>query len=333
MRPHNVNSAESPIIIAEMTPLCIWTNYKPLGFDAALLREKIPQHRIIVGTGSAPDSSLGQADIAFGHPDPQLVIDQKNLRWVHLNTAGYTRYDRDDVRAALKARNGILTSSSAVYSEPCAQHALAMLLSMARRLPHSLHNQSTSRAWPMNQIRADSVLLNRQIILLVGFGSIARRLAELLAPLGMEVIGFRRTIRGDEGIHMLKLSELDSMLPKADHVFNILPSAPATTQFFDADKFRKMKPSAIFYNIGRGDTVDQVAMRIALETRSIAAAFLDVTSPEPLPCDDALWTTPNCYITPHSAGGHANETERLVEHFAENLHRFENKEPLRDRII
>src|SRR5262249_17394433 len=121
--------------MGSMPPLTIWTNYKPLAPDAARLRIKIPQHRIIVGTWSSPDPALAQADIAFGQPDPKQVIELPNLRWVHLNTAGYTKYDRDDVRAALKSRGGILTNSSGVYSEPCAQHVMAMILSLARGLP------------------------------------------------------------------------------------------------------------------------------------------------------------------------------------------------------
>ncbi|MCG8554141.1 MAG: hypothetical protein MJD61_02455 [Proteobacteria bacterium] len=94
-----------------------------------------------------------------------------------------------------------------------------------------------------------------------------------------------------------------------------------------------MKPSACFYNIGRGSTVDQSALLAALRQGRPAAAYLDVTQPEPLPPDDPLWDTPNCFVTPHSAGGHADESERIIAHFVGNLRRFERGERLHDRVI
>jgi phosphoglycerate dehydrogenase-like enzyme len=94
-----------------------------------------------------------------------------------------------------------------------------------------------------------------------------------------------------------------------------------------------MKSDAVFYNIGRGQTVDQAALAEALNGGRLAGAYLDVTDPEPLPAGHALWTARNCYITPHTAGGHEDEFERLVRHFLENLARYERGEPLRDRVI
>jgi phosphoglycerate dehydrogenase-like enzyme len=97
--------------------------------------------------------------------------------------------------------------------------------------------------------------------------------------------------------------------------------------------FKRMKPTALFYNIGRGPTVDQAALQTALETNAIAGAYLDVTDPEPLPPDHPLWKLPNCWITPHTAGGHDDEFLRLFRHFLVNLRRFETGEPMLDRIV
>jgi phosphoglycerate dehydrogenase-like enzyme len=94
-----------------------------------------------------------------------------------------------------------------------------------------------------------------------------------------------------------------------------------------------MRKGAIFYNIGRGNTVDQAALLTALQGGHLGAALLDVTEPEPLPPDHPLWSLPNCVITPHMAGGHSSEQERLVDHFLENLRRFERGEPLHDRVV
>ena len=89
----------------------------------------------------------------------------------------------------------------------------------------------------------------------------------------------------------------------------------------------------VFYNIGRGTTVAEDALRAALTDGRVAAAYLDVTSTEPLPPENPLWSAPNCFITPHTGGGHATESVRLVRHFLANLTRFAAGEPLLDRVV
>ena len=282
---------------------------------------------------AAPDPQLPTADVLFGQPDPEAIKSAASVRWTHLTSAGYERYDRADLRSALAQRGSALTNSSSVYMEPCAEHALAMILSLARRLPTAFENQFGNRAWPAAPIRAESHLLTGQTILLLGYGAIARRLAELLQPFRMSVIAIRRNVKGDETVAAYPESRVDELLAQADHVMNILPGGGATQTFMTAPRFALMKPTAIFYNIGRGGTIDQDALLAALNNRRIAAAYLDVTSPEPLPPDHPLWTIPNCFITPHTAGGHHDEHLRLVQHFLDNLHRFATGGTLVDRVI
>jgi phosphoglycerate dehydrogenase-like enzyme len=322
-------------------PLTIWCNAAFPEPAMALLRDGTRAHRLVLAgsqkinnlVGGAPDAQLEQADIALGQPDPDQVIRAPRLKWVQLDSAGYTRYDRDDVRAALRARGGILTNASSVYDDPCAQHVLAMMLAFARQLPQSLLNQQGSRGWPYADLRRNSHLLGGQTALLLGFGSIARRLAELLRPFAMTLIGTRRTPRGDEPIRVLPDSETDALLPTADHVINILPDNAATQRYFTAERFARMKATALFYNIGRGTTVDQAALIAALEGGRIAGAYLDVMDPEPLPPEHPLWRAPNCFITPHTGGGHHDEFEQIVGHFVRNLGRFERREVMADRVV
>jgi phosphoglycerate dehydrogenase-like enzyme len=94
-----------------------------------------------------------------------------------------------------------------------------------------------------------------------------------------------------------------------------------------------MKPGAIFYNIGRGTTVNQASLLDALRSGHLKAAWLDVTEPEPLPDNHPLWAEPNCFITPHIAGGQTGEARTLVRHFLQNLQRFVRGEPLLDRVM
>jgi phosphoglycerate dehydrogenase-like enzyme len=119
----------------------------------------------------------------------------------------------------------------------------------------------------------------------------------------------------------------------ADHIINILPDNQESRHFFDATRFAKLKPGAVFYNIGRGTTVDQNALLNALQSGRLRAAWLDVTDPEPLPDGHPLLTAPNCHITPHIAGGHTDETKTLVRHFLKNFERFIRGESLIDRVM
>lgn len=316
-----------------MSQLSIWTNFPRNDAERAYFTQAIAPHQSLFGKGPGADSQLQGAQIAFGQPDPQQVIDLTNLRWIQISSAGYTRYDNDELRAALKARQAVMTNSSSVFDEPCAQHLLAMMLSMTRQLPAALDNQRSDRSWTVDQVRARSTLLKGQHVLLVGYGAIATRLAEMLEPFRVEIIGVRRRPRGDERVHIVPIDEIDRHLPWADHVVNILPLSDSTHHLFNADRFAAMKPSALFYNIGRGRTVDQDALRRALETNEIAAAYLDVTTPEPLPSDDPLWTTPNCHITPHTGGGFHGERTRQMDHFINNLKRYEHGEAMVDRVV
>jgi phosphoglycerate dehydrogenase-like enzyme len=321
--------------------LTIWTNAQFADAPRALLIEGTKAHRLIFSTQlsasnlakAAPDPALLEADVAFGQPDPEMALQSARLRWIHLTTAGYTRYDTPGFRAAFGGRGGQLTSSSGVYDEPCAEHVLAFMLAHARQLPASHESQRTDRAWPHLPRRAISRLLLGQSVVLLGFGAIGRRLAELFAPFRMRVTAVRRKPAGDENVEVVTEDQLDASLADADHVVNILPENPATVGFVNAARLAAMKPGAIFYNVGRGTTVDQIALLTALQSGQLGAAYLDVTDPEPLPPEHPLWTAPNCHITPHTAGGHDTEPTRLVQHFLTNLHRFAHSEALLDQVI
>ncbi len=322
--------------------LRVWCNY-PLDEAAArLLREGTRRHRLVlheraknaVPLRDAPDAAPRDAQVLFGQPDPEVLIAGESVRWVQLSSAGYTRYDREDVRDAMRARGAVLTNSSHVFDEPCAEHLAAMMLALARRLPQCLENQRGARTWLQNEKRGrESQLLTGQTAFIYGFGAIARRLVQILAPWRMRLFGVRRAARGDEGIPTLTEGEADARLGEAQHVLNILPDNASTRHFFGAERLARCRPGARFYNIGRGTTVDQEALGAALRDGRLEAAYLDVTDPEPLPATHPLWALPNCLITPHVAGAHADEDERLVRHFLANLDAFEAGRPLVDRVF
>lgn len=307
--------------------------------ERALLTKGVGTHRLLFfepsedGRGGAALDALRGADIAFGSPEARAASGCERLRWIQLNTAGYTSYDHADIKESLTSRGAILTNSSAVYDEPCAQHLLSMMLALARGLPSALDAQRGDRAWRMHDLRPGLRLLNGQMVLLLGYGAIARRLVELLGPLGMNIVAVRREVKGDEPVRVLPSDAVDELLPTADHVVNVLPANEQTRDFLNAERLASLKRGAMVYNIGRGTTLDPNALIKELRAGRVAAAYLDVTDPEPLPPGHPLWDAPNCFITPHVGGGHSTEKERQVRHFLDNLRRFERGEALRDRLL
>ena len=322
--------------------LTIWSNMKLPAELTARLIERLHPHRLIEAAGATPnnlagasaDPGLEESDVAFGQPDPNQIMRLPRLKWVQLTTAGFSRYDTPEFRDAVRRNETVVCNASSIYAEPCAQHVLAMMLSLGRRLPQSLENQHGSHGWPYLNLRAQAMLLNGQTALLVGYGAIGRRLAALLSPFEMNLLGFRRNPgQGENGVRILHIDDLDNWLGRADHVVNLLPASAQTRNFFDAGRFARFKRDANYYNIGRGRTNDEAALEAALRAAQFAAACIDAFAHEPLAPDHPLWTTPNCYITPHTAGGHSNEYDRHIEMLLQNVRRFQAGEELIDRIM
>lgn len=280
-----------------------------------------------------PDSALASAEIAFGQPDPDAVLSSPSLRFVQLTSAGWTRYDRADLAATLRTRGTILCNASSVYAAAVAEHTIATMLALLRCLPEAIDAQRGQHEWRFAELRAGSRTLAGETVMLLGYGAIAREVVTRLRPFGARFIGFRRKARGDEDVPIVDDRGLHDALARADHIVDLLPESEATRGFVGAELLACCKPTARFYNVGRGATVDQRALREALEHGRLDAAWLDVTTPEPLPVDDALWTTPRLYVSPHTAGGHANEDGRLVDLFLSNLAVLRDGGPLLDRVL
>jgi phosphoglycerate dehydrogenase-like enzyme len=283
---------------------------------------------------SERDPRFATVEIAFGQPDPGAIADARQLKWIHISSSGITRYDNPDFRSLLARRGIPLSNSAGVYNEACAAHALSFMLAQTRRLPTALKSRASGGTQAWDALRGSCGTLRGETVLILGYGTIGKRVAELVRPFGMKVIAYRRKPRGDEGVPVIGQDQLaEAMAIEADHILNILPDSAETSHFFDRARFAAVKPGAVFYNIGRGATVDQEALVEVLRSGRLTAAWLDVTEPEPLPADHPLWAEPNCFITPHVAGGHRDESTTLVRCFLENFGRFVRGEVLLDRVM
>lgn len=321
--------------------LTIWCNTKFNPAATAQLVAGVQPHRLVwaktvssnVLQAGKPDEALAKADVAFGQPLPADCLSNKTLRWVEVTTAGYTRYDTPEFKEAFRARGSIFSNASEVFADPCAQHVLAMMMALSRNLLPSYRDQLDQHDWNYEQRRYDSILLTGQTVLLLGYGAIGRRLAHLLAPFGMTIYAVRRQTRSEAGVRIIPEEKISSVLPLADHVINILPDNASTRGYVNARRLACCKRGARFYNVGRGTTVDEAALLEALHAGRLSAAYLDVFEPEPLAPEHPFWTTPNCYVTPHTAGGRRDQDEALVQHFLANLAAFTQGGDWVDRLI
>jgi phosphoglycerate dehydrogenase-like enzyme len=325
---------------ASSAPLTIWTNALFGDAENRLFTEGTRRHKVVFAPDStkfflgsaAPDPALLTADIAFGQPDVAQCLANPRLRWIEVTTAGYTRYDTPEFLEAMRARGTAFCNVSEVFADSCAQHVLAMMLALGRQLLASHKDQLTTRGWEYAERRYNSRLLTGQTVVLLGFGAIGRRLAELLAPFGMNIMAVRRQTRSERGVRVIAEERVSTALAEADHIVNILPDNAGTRNYVNARRLACCKPGARFYNVGRGSTVDERALLEALRSGRIADAYLDVFATEPLPADSEFWTLPNCHITPHTAGGRHDQDEAIVKHFLKNLEAFESGGAMIDRV-
>lgn len=255
---------------------------------------------------------------------PQIVADAArrltNVRWVQTLSAG------PDV--ALKAGFGpdvVISSGQSLHDDTVAEHALALVLATVRRIDVSLAAQREHRwAKEIALAQADPATdqeytLDGARVTIWGFGSIALRLAPLLTALGAEVTGVASRAGERAGYPVVGADQLDQQLARTDLLVSLLPALPSTRHILDARRLSLLPSSARFVNVGRGATVDEVALEEALRSGRIAGAALDVTETEPLPSGSPLWDVPNLIITPHVAGG---RPRRAAAFLADQLTRW-----------
>jgi len=328
-------------MVASMPTLKVFTDLQTSPELIDWLRESIAPHQLLLPANPGgsiladvpTDPLMQEADIVVGQPRVDAVLSSEKLKWLQVSTAGFTRYDTPEFRAAMKERGIPVTNSSHVYDDACAEHVFAFMLANARQLPRGLKTRCANGTEEWTALRRDSRLLQEQSLLIVGYGAIAERLIDLLEPFRMKITAMRRTPRGDEKVAIVTPDQVAGAMGEADHVINILPDNAESSRWFNAERFGQMKQGAIFHNIGRGTTVNQEDLVAALKSGQLGAAWLDVTDPEPLPDDHVLWTCETCYITPHTAGGQFGEAKVLIRHFLENFERYQKGEKLVNRVM
>jgi D-2-hydroxyacid dehydrogenase (NADP+) len=204
---------------------------------------------------------------------------------------------------------------------------LAMMLHFNRRMGLLLRSQLDGRWIEKNSF--DYPELGGQTVATVGAGSIGSEIAKRARAFGMRTFGINRDGRAVEGFdRTFAVKNAAEAIGEADHVVACVSGLQSNARMFDSAWFSRMKSGAYFYNVGRGNAVDETALLVALDDKRIAGAGLDVTDVEPLPVGHSFWTHPKVLLTQHKAMNSALYWERLTQLFADNLARFVQGRPL-----
>ena len=286
-----------------------------------------PRAEHIYTRGSAVTAEeLARATVIFGWPQPERLAQAKSLRWFQTMWAGTDEY-AGHIPAGAK-----FTSSSGSNQVSVAEHILASLLAVCRRLPVYRDSQRLHQ-W---KDRGRMKCVRGSTVLVVGAGHIGSTFAAMCQGLGAHTLGLKRTVHGPvEGFdQVFPMERLDDLLPQADIVVLVVPHSPQTAGLMNEDRLRRMKEDAILLSMGRGSVLDQEALAAVMGEGRLWGAALDVTVPEPLPQDSPLWTIPNLIITPHSAGGMRLEVTRAncVRQALDNLNRWQAGKPLENLV-
>jgi phosphoglycerate dehydrogenase-like enzyme len=292
-------------------------------------------HQFEVRSAEALSVRTPEADVLVvsGLWRNSLLDAAPRLRFIQSISAGTDQYARE----ALHVRGIRLASAQGVNENAVAEHAIALMLALARQLPQARDNQA-GRRWrgmiPDPARREEEI--SGKTLLIVGLGRIGSRLATLARGFGMRVIAIKRNPAVATGAAELVAAQdrLPELLPQADFAALTCPLTPETELLFGAAAFEAMKPSAFLVNVARGRVVDEPALIRAVEDARIAGAALDCFWDEPLPAHSPLWMLPNVLITPHTAGETRRYEDNVIDLLLENLERlWRGESELKNEVV
>jgi phosphoglycerate dehydrogenase-like enzyme len=260
------------------------------------------------------DRALPRAAITYGLPPVARLAEARALKWIQLISAGVPQ----DLCPVARNQGMVVTNLAGLYGTSIAEHALGLMLILARNLHVSLRNQD-GRRWDREVARTMTDLHGRTLAI-IGLGNIGRNIARLGRALGMTVIGCRRTGRPAPFVDQVyPLAALHAMLAEADHVAVAAPLTARTEGMLGPAEFAAMKRGVIYVNVSRGAVAQEKALLAALQSGQVAAAGLDVFAAEPLAPDHPFWSLPQVVISPHYSGETINLSSLPAERFARNL--------------
>jgi len=298
------------------------------GFNAQL-RTHASSPLVIPVPEERPWEAANDADLLLIRPSPQWRRSKTlsrpggwpgRLKWVYSASVGIDFYPSWVLEAPL------VTCGRGVASAEIADYVIAAIYAHSKNLDAiGVHQPSEWKPRPLGRVSGTTLGI-------VGLGAIGTEVARRALVLGMQVTATRRRPRPSplEGV---KLEDtLQAVIASADHLLLALPATDATRSLIDAAALQHAKPSAHIINVARGSVLDQDALVAALDGGRLGFATLDVTEPEPLPADHALWRHPRVRLTPHVSSNYTAVRQVLLDKIAADLDRFIRGEPPSDIV-
>ncbi len=277
------------------------------------------------------EKSIIDSDVYIGGCS-DVITQSKTLDYIHIASAGIDRCGRIP---GLKTTKLIATNNAKVHSETIAEHSIALVMALTRRLP-MFHDLKTASDWSRGNApnAPKAIALKGKTMLVLGLGGIGSQVAKRAHALEMRVIGTRNSSRtGPDYMDYIGLSdETNTLAKQADIVVNALPLTNTTEGIVDEAFFNNLKDGSYYISVGRGKTTDTNALIAALKSGKLSGAGLDVTDPEPLPKGHEIWTMPNVIITQHTAGRSDLTSRNAYMIIRENLRRYIQGEKLLNMV-
>lgn len=270
----------------------------------------------------APRAEVAWLDMIARPAAAEAIRRMTGLRWYNAMSSGVDWLPLDTFRE----RSVVLTNGAGIHAQTVSEFVVMGMLTMAKGWREVVRAQDRHEWLAQPPGKRE---LRDAAVLVIGAGEIGSRIAEILRVFGAKVTTARRS----PGPGELGDGEWQAALGRFDWVILIVPSTPQTTGMFGAAEFAAMKPGATLLNFARGTVIDQDALLEAIDAGHLGGAFLDVTTPEPLPAEHPLWSRENVHISMHLAG-RAQEAlfARGSARFLDNLGRYLRKEPLKHRV-
>lgn len=272
---------------------------------------------------------IGDAEIVLTNKTPldeHVISTAPNLKYIGVTATGYNVIDTE---AATKA-NISVTNIPTYGTDAVAQFTFALLLEITSHV--GLHNQLVHDGrWSSNPdftFWAKPLMeLQGKTLGLIGFGSIAKKVAEIGHAFSMNIIFYNHRPKTDLPNYVKQLS-LEELYQQSDIISLHVPQTPETTEMINQKAISQMKDGVILINTARGGLISEKDVADALNDGKIAAAGVDVVQKEPIPADSPLLSAKNCYITPHIAWAPRETRNRLLGIVVDNLQAFLNGEKL-----
>lgn len=270
-------------------------------------------------------SSSDKKQITWLLAEPSLALnildDLPNLHWFQSTWAGVEILLSENIR-----KDYLLTNIRGLFAPLMTEYIFAHMLAHERAIK-AHYSAMQNKKW----LNEPNGLIRGKTLLIMGVGSIGKGVAQAAKNFGMTTLGLLTTQRQIQGIDETgTMNELPQFLARADYVVNILPHTPKTQNMINATFFSQMKTTAVFINVGRGQTVVEEDLIAALKNQQIAGAVLDVYKTEPLPTEHPFWDTPNLTLTSHTAA--PSLPDEVFEIFWRNYLQFKQQKPLLHQV-